>query len=147
MIPYAQLFYQAADAAQVSPYLLMAMARYESSFDPRAVSEAGAKGIAQFTDETWQGAWKRWGDPSREGDPFDPEDAIPIMSHYVRWLVAQTKGEWWAVVAYNWGIGQVNDLRSTGGSILDVPSGSFRYAVKVLLKAMDYREMLEEGTE
>lgn len=54
----------------------------ESGFRVRAVSPAGAKGLAQFLDGT-----------ARElgvSDSFDPDQAVPAMARYVVW----TRGAW-----------------------------------------------------
>lgn len=47
----------------------------ESSFNPRAVSRAGAMGLAQVIPATLRSLEKRWG---RKINPFDPQDAVLI---------------------------------------------------------------------
>jgi soluble lytic murein transglycosylase-like protein len=141
VIPYAQLFYQAAHTAQVSPYLLMAIAWVESRFDPQAVSESGAMGLMQFMPETWE----EWG---QGGDPFDPTDAIPAAARYLGWLSDQLDGDmWWAVVAYNWGIGRVRALREAGGNAGDLPPERFQYAEEVLDTTWRYEGAAEDDPE
>lgn len=148
MIPHAQLFYQSAQAAEVSPYLLISIVEAESGFKEGAVSETGAKGPAQFTDSTWRDAWSRWGKliaPDEErGDPFNPSHAIPLMAYYVRWLFKQTGYKWFAtVVAYNWGISNVQEVQAAPLGILGAPTDKLRYAVNILERVLAYHEMLE----
>lgn len=74
----------------------------ESAFDPRAISAAGAVGIAQFMLSTAQ----------EEGiDPFDPFSAIAgaaqLLSSYVRAYSAAADPYALALAAYNAGPGAV----------------------------------------
>ena len=66
----------------VSACELAKQAWCESDFDARAVSPAGAKGIAQFLDGTARDL--------AVDDPFDPGQAVPAMARYVDW----SRGAW-----------------------------------------------------
>ena len=71
----------AATCAGLPPTVLAAQIEAESTWNPTAVSEAGAKGIAQFLPSTW----KHFGvDANGNGtaDPFEPEDAIYSAAAY-----------------------------------------------------------------
>ncbi|MBS2962283.1 C40 family peptidase [Actinocrinis puniceicyclus] len=79
---YASLIEAAGTTcSQLSAPLLAAQLYQESAFDPRAVSPAGAEGIAQFM----PGTWPNWSSP-RDGDGkrdiFNPADAIPAAARY-----------------------------------------------------------------
>jgi cell wall-associated NlpC family hydrolase len=65
----------------VSAPLLAAQLDAESGFNPRAVSPAGAKGLAQFLPATWA-RWGRDGDGDGNADPFSPADAIATQAAY-----------------------------------------------------------------
>jgi len=74
----------------------------ESSFNPNAVSPAGAKGIAQFMPKT--GA--SYGLNTDE-DFFNPTKSIQAAANYLSDLKGQYKGNWAAAVAhYNGGTSQ-----------------------------------------
>ncbi|WP_441246423.1 lytic transglycosylase domain-containing protein [Kitasatospora sp. McL0602] len=79
----------ARTCSAVTPSLIAGQLYAESHFNARAVSAAGAQGIAQFTPETWA----EWGvDGNRDGtkDVFDPADAVPAQAKYDCWLAQQT---------------------------------------------------------
>lgn len=98
---YMSLFVYYGAKYGVDPDLLFAQVRAESNFDPKAVSPAGAMGLAQFMKATW----REWG----SGDPFNPEESIKAQARYVSWLMKQFPGELEKVLgAYNWGIGNVH---------------------------------------
>lgn len=65
----------------VTPALLAAQLEAESGWNPRAVSRAGAQGLAQFMPATWR-RWGRDGDGDGPPSPFDPADAILSQATY-----------------------------------------------------------------
>jgi len=68
--------------------LLAAQLKQESNFNPRAVSGAGAQGIAQFM----PGTWPLWGkDENGNGvaSSWEPEDAVPAAARYDCGIAAQ----------------------------------------------------------
>jgi soluble lytic murein transglycosylase-like protein len=71
--------------------LLAAQGRVESGYRPRAVSPAGALGIAQFMPGTWT-TWRIDGDHDGITDPFNPADAIPAQARYDCALLAAVRG-------------------------------------------------------
>jgi hypothetical protein len=83
----------------VSPGLLAAQLMAESGFNPRAVSPAGALGIAQFMPGTAASYGLR--------DPFDPVAAIDAQAHLMWDLLRQFHSVPLALAAYNAGPGAV----------------------------------------
>ncbi|WP_322987277.1 bifunctional lytic transglycosylase/C40 family peptidase [Phaeacidiphilus oryzae] len=79
---YAGLIQQwGRSCSQLTPPLLAAQLYQESGFNPRAVSGAGAEGIAQFM----PGTWATHGiDANGDGtaNVWDPQDAIPSAAEY-----------------------------------------------------------------
>lgn len=116
---------------QVPVTVLAAQLAVESSWNPRAVSGAGAQGIAQFMPSTW----KDYGiDGNRDGTAsvWDPADAIPASAELncVNWdLVAKVPGDRLAntLAAYNAGFAAVRKY----DGIPPFPETQ-KYVVKVL---------------
>jgi hypothetical protein len=84
---------------KISAALLAAQLKQESGFDPRAVSPAGARGIAQFMPGTAAAVGLR--------DPFDPTQAIPAQAKLMSGLLRRFGSVQLALAAYNAGEGNV----------------------------------------
>ncbi len=87
----------------VSAALLAAQLEAESGFNPRAVSPAGAQGIAQFMPGTAASYGLR--------NPFDPVAAIDAQAHLMSDLLRQFHSIPLALAAYNAGPGAVSGCR------------------------------------
>jgi soluble lytic murein transglycosylase-like protein len=83
---------------QVTAALLAAQINQESGFDPRAVSETNAQGIAQFEPDTAG---------SKGVDPWDPDSAIHGMARLDCRYVQKFGSVELALAAYNGGPGIV----------------------------------------
>ncbi len=83
----------------LAPVLLAALLQAESGFDARAVSPAGAQGIAQFMPATAAGVGLR--------DPFDASQAIPAAATLLGAHVRRFGSVPLALAAYNAGPGAV----------------------------------------
>jgi hypothetical protein len=92
---YAPMLRAAAIRWNVSATLLAAQIYAESTFNPFAVSGAGAQGIAQFMPGTARGIGLE--------DPFDPAQAIDAQAHLMRDLLRQFGSVPLALAAYNAG--------------------------------------------
>jgi Transglycosylase SLT domain/D-alanyl-D-alanine carboxypeptidase/Putative Flp pilus-assembly TadE/G-like len=90
---------RSASRWNVSPGLLAAQLMAESGFNPRAVSPAGALGIAQFMPSTARSYGLR--------DPFDPVAAIDAQAHLMSDLLRRFRSVPLALAAYNAGPGAV----------------------------------------
>ena len=85
-----------ASEVSVSPKLLHAVIAVESSYDSRAVSPKGAKGLMQLMPGTAQRFGVR--------DPFDPEQNVRAGATYLRSLLDMFEGDArLALAAYNAG--------------------------------------------
>ncbi len=84
----------------IDPALLMAVIRVESSFNPYAVSPAGAIGLTQVMPHTAKWVSSRLGVSGRLDDP---SDNIRIGSSYLRYLIDKYKDLEKALKAYNIG--------------------------------------------
>jgi soluble lytic murein transglycosylase-like protein len=91
----------------VSAAVLAAQLEAESSFNPDAVSPAGAEGIAQFMPGTAASYGLR--------NPFDPEAAIDAQAHLMSDLIREFGSVRLALAAYNAGPGAVAGCRCVPG--------------------------------
>lgn len=103
---------EAAERCPVVPAkVLAAQLASESSWDPRAVSPAGATGLAQFMPEVWE-QYAVDGDKDGDRDIYDPVDAIHSAAELNcvnAELVADVPGDRLRniLAAYNAGFNQV----------------------------------------
>lgn len=100
--PFGELIYQVAGRHALNPYLVAAIVRVESSFNPRAVSRKGACGLMQLLPATA----RRFG--LRGRDIFDPAKNLEAGVRYLKWLSNRFSGDPIRVLAaYNAGEGAV----------------------------------------
>lgn len=92
----------------------------ESRFDPRAVSPAGAQGLAQFMPKV----------AAEKGllDPFDPIQALPASARFLRDLRAQFGNLGLAAAAYNAGARRIQDWLAKRGTL---PRETRDYVLKI----------------
>jgi Transglycosylase SLT domain/D-alanyl-D-alanine carboxypeptidase len=98
-VQYRAPLLRSAARWNVSPGLLAAQLMAESGFNPRAVSPAGALGIAQFMPATARSYGLR--------DPFDPVASIDAQAHLMSDLLRSFRSVPLALAAYNAGAGAV----------------------------------------
>jgi len=97
---YKALIQQAAASIGIPVDVVAEQIAEESSWNPRAVSPAGAQGLAQFMPGTWSSY--------SSGDPFDPVAAISAYTRYMSDLMKQEGGSIRkALAAYNAGPGNL----------------------------------------
>lgn len=117
-----------AEAYGLDPLLLDAFIRTESGFDPQAVSEAGARGLTQITEETF--SWIKSKTAADEAltfeDLYDPDVSIRFGGYYIKCCLDRYGGDLpTAAAAYHSGWGTVDRLLdnaaySQDGKKLDV---------------------------
>ena len=120
-VPVAYQGYILTSAARwgISPALLAAQINAESSFNPKAVSPAGALGIAQFMPATAK---------AMGVDPWNPQSAIDGMARYDAENLKKFGRIDLMLAAYNLGPNAVKK----GG---EVPGGAQNYVKKILSAA------------
>jgi soluble lytic murein transglycosylase len=153
---YGPLIAAHAQADQVDPYLVAALIREESWFNPRAVSPVGAMGLMQVMPETarvLKKGLRRSPDemPFPGDDPsvalFDPERNIALGVRFLADMLTRFHGEIpLAVAAYNAGPGAVERWRGERPSdpmvvfIESIPyAETRRYVKRVLRNYAEYR--------
>jgi soluble lytic murein transglycosylase len=100
-----QTIQRIARERELDPYLILALIRQESLFDPRARSPAFALGLMQLLPSTAARVAGRNGvsAPSHE-KLFDPEVNLTLGSQYLKELLQRYSNNWFkAVAAYNAG--------------------------------------------
>lgn len=121
---------EAAKKYNLDPAMFGRQLYQESGFNPRAVSPAGAKGIAQFMDATAQ----RY----NVADPFNPGQAIPGAAAYMSDLHQQFGGNsGLALAAYNWGEGNVARWQAAGGNPAAMPRETRNYVQAISGKSIE----------
>jgi soluble lytic murein transglycosylase-like protein len=124
------LIQEASRRHGVQSSLVKAVIDAESSFDSKAVSGAGAKGLMQLMDETGKGLGVN--------DPFDPVQNIQGGTKYLSNLIRKYNGnEGVALAAYNAGSGRVDRLGIRDDNDLhekldQLPKETQKYVSKVM---------------
>ena len=121
-LQYRDLIIQAAGEYNLSPSLVAAVIRNESSFRPAAESSVGAKGLMQLMPDTADWIAKKINmDSYRQDMLYDPETNIHLGCWYLSFLSSQFSGNPFCVVcAYHAGQNEVkawlaNPVYSTDG--------------------------------
>jgi soluble lytic murein transglycosylase-like protein len=94
-IPYGKQILIAARKAKINPWLLVAVVRAESNFDPMAVSRAGAAGLTQLMPGTAA--------DQEVTDVFDPAQNLEAGADYLRTMLDRFDSLTLALAAYNAG--------------------------------------------
>ncbi|MBI5286904.1 MAG: transglycosylase SLT domain-containing protein, partial [Deltaproteobacteria bacterium] len=104
-LPVVELIKRQVVSGLVNPYLVAAVMREESAFNPRVVSRAGAVGLMQIMPATGQWVAQRLGHRSFHPDRlFNPEVSIQLGSWYLGHLAREFNGNLILTIAgYNAG--------------------------------------------
>lgn len=150
---YAPLFQQWSATHDVDPWLLMAISRRESSFNPEAQSPVGARGLMQLMPGTGEFVSRQQGlDWTGVESLEDPALNVRLGSAYFRDMAARYSGNRLAAAAaYNAGPGRVD--RWLAGSdepfdlfVEEIPFRETREYVKAVLTYRVIFESLARGT-
>lgn len=150
-IEYAEYVTYYADKYEIDPLVLYAFIRTESNFDPMADSDAGARGLMQITEVTFD--WIKSKIAPTEDltfeDLYDPETNIRFGSYFVSYCLLRYQDDLaTAAAAYHSGWGTVDDLLaqeqySADGKTLDhYPYPQMRlYVKKITSSYQHYQEI------
>jgi soluble lytic murein transglycosylase len=142
----------AARRAGLDPFLVAAVVREESSYDPRAVSRAGARGLMQLMPGTAQPLAAARGWPLGGGALLDdPRANLEMGTAFLAGLIREFSDPRLALAAYNAGPGRArawwqarrtNDLETW---VEQIPfDETRRYVKRVLLSWEEYRRVYGE---
>ncbi len=145
-VKYKEYVYKYSSRYGVDPYLVFAIIKAESSFDPNATSHRNAIGLMQITERT--GAWGardlKMG-KFEAADLYDPETNIEIGCWYIGRLMKQFNNNLELVItAYNSGSGRVSEwLRdqsysNSGDNLEKIP---FKETDKYLKRVKNYHSV------
>lgn len=107
----------AAGQFHVDPYLVAAVVKAESGFDPEAKSNAGAVGLMQLMPATadWIAARDDWPGASKP-DLRDPTENLDLGTYYLAFLLDRFHDVPTALAAYNAGHGVVEQWLAARGA-------------------------------
>jgi peptidoglycan lytic transglycosylase len=140
---------EAARRAGLDPFLVAAVVREESSYYPRAVSRAGARGLMQLMPATAQPMAENRGLAFREGQLLDEPDAnLEIGASFLAGLVREFGDPRIALAAYNagprrarewWKARKTDDVEAW---VEQIPFDETRqYVKRVVLSWEEYRRL------
>jgi soluble lytic murein transglycosylase len=139
-----------ARANHIDPYLVMGLIRQESAFDPRATSDANARGLMQMLPETVNRRARGRYRKAIERRLFIPSYNIRLSCHYLGRLLRQYDGQVeLALAAYNAGSNRVDEW--TAGMhfgepaefVESIPFRDTRFYVEAVLRDAEvYRQLL-----
>ncbi|MBF0157882.1 MAG: lytic transglycosylase domain-containing protein [Magnetococcales bacterium] len=119
---FDDIIQEAASTYGLNKNLISAVIQAESSFNPKAVSPAGAQGLMQLMPAT--------GRSLGVDDPFNPRQNIMAGSRYLRRLLDRYQGNTQlALAAYNWGPGNLE--RSLERQTGKMPQETRQYVAKI----------------
>jgi soluble lytic murein transglycosylase len=148
-LPYRKSLEQYCRAQMLDPYLMAALIRQESEFNPNAISRANARGLAQVMPATGRQLSRKLGIRYRTAMLFTPDTNLRLSTYYLKQLSDQLQGKWEATLAsYNAGKSHVNTWLAAGNYrepaefVESIPFNETRaYVQSVLRNAEVYRKL------
>lgn len=143
-VRYSQYIEIYADQNDIDKYLVYAVIKTESGFDPEAVSNVGARGLMQIMEETFDWIKYKLGDDETQySDMFDPKDNIRYGCYLLGYLYDEFGNIDATMAAYHAGRGKVNEwladprYSSDGIHLDNIPISDTAHYVDKINKAMD----------
>jgi soluble lytic murein transglycosylase len=153
-IPYRADLERYARQNGLDPFLLAALIRQESEFNPKAVSKSNARGLTQIMPATGRELSRRLQvKPYSTARLFQPTVSLQFGSYYLKSVAASLGGRWEAALAaYNAGLTRANawltwgDFQEPAEFVETVPFSQTRNYVQVVLRNADvYRRLYAQG--
>ena len=151
-LEYTEYVKKYANEYNVDEYLIYAIIKAESNFEPNAESHRGAKGLMQLMYSTAEDISKRIGIELNEDNILEPDININLGTKYISMLIQKYNNINLALAAYNAGSGNVDGwiekgtLKSDGTDIENVPfTETNNYVRKILRDYEIYKNIYEES--
>lgn len=131
-----------ASETGVDPYLMLAIARQESTFRPKIGSSAGAQGVMQLMPPTAKFVARTEANVSTKhaSNLSDPASSLRLGSYYLRQMIKRSDGNLvYALASYNAGPGNLDKWRrrnrtsDTAKFVDAIPFNETRHYVKKVL--------------
>ena len=141
-LAYWELIQKKADKRELDPYLILALIRQESLFDPKALSPASAFGLMQLLPSTAARVAAQLGLPAPQTESlFEPDLNLTLGTYYFKELLQRYSNNWIkAIAAYNAGENAVarwekQILAADEEEFIErIPYGETRLYVKLVLR-------------
>jgi soluble lytic murein transglycosylase len=149
-LPYRKQLEDFCRPLSLDPFLVAALIRQESEFNPKAVSRANARGLTQVMPATGRQLSRKLGIRGyRTSMLFSPDTNLKIGTYYLKALSDQLEGKWEAALAsYNAGKSRVVTWMGAGSFhepaefVESIPFNETRnYVQSVLRNAEVYRRL------
>ncbi|WP_420795396.1 lytic transglycosylase domain-containing protein [Desulfofalx alkaliphila] len=152
--PYRESITHHAIANNIDPYLLAALIKTESNFNPEATSPAGARGLLQIMPDTGMWIADQMGRTDFNPDQlYNPEISINMGAWYLSNLKKEFPGDQALILAaYNAGRGNVSNWLENGywtgetKNIDQIPFAETRHYVRKIMWNYKVYKLLYDGT-
>ena len=145
-LEYKQTVFTYADYYGLDRALVFAVIKTESNFDKNALSNKGAKGLMQITDNTAKYIAQKLG--AENYDVFNEETNVNFGCFYIKYLLNRFNDLELAIVAYNAGEGNVSlwlsDRKNSqdGKTLQKIPFKETReYLEKIKVNLNNYKKL------
>lgn len=142
-VSYYDLVKEYSREYDISEELLLAVIKTESSFDPEAVSAAGALGLTQITPDTFNWLQTKTGESLDSEALKEPEVSIKYGAFFLHLLLDEFGNTETAVAAYHAGRGRVNgwledaEISSDGLKLDNIPVAETAHYVRKVMRAVN----------
>jgi peptidoglycan lytic transglycosylase len=149
-LPYRADMERFAKDSNLDVFLLAALARQESEFNPKAISVANARGLTQILPPTGKELSRRLGIRAYStARLFQPRVNLQLGSYYLRSVADRLEGRWEAALAaYNAGLSRAKswstwgEFREPAEFVETVPFSQTRDYIQIVLRNADiYRRI------
>ena len=140
---YSEYVEKYAEEYEISEILLYSVINTESSFDPKAVSSVGARGLTQITEDTFDWLLMKTGEDYSFDDLFEPEISIKYGAYFLSLLQQEYAITETVAAAYHAGMGNVSswlenpEYSDDGVRLKTIPISDTAHYVDKIINAME----------